>query len=83
MDYSINSKETKTINLNNAELNLLDFLVSKRFSHIINDAKIREKFDIASNEFVVDIDKTKFKYEEDKEDYQILNNLQLKLKETM
>jgi len=83
MDYSITSTETKTINLNNAELNLLDFLVSKRFNHIISDAKIREKFDIASNEFVVDIDKTKFKYEEDEEDYQILNNLQLKLKETM
>ena len=83
MDYSITSTETKTINLNNAELNLLDFLVSKRFNHIISDAKIREKFDIASNEFVVDIDKTKFKYEEDKQDYEILNNLQLKLKETM
>ena len=83
MDYSITSTETKTINLNNAELNLLDFLVSKRFNHIISDAKIREKFDIALNEFVVDIDKTKFKYEEDEEDYQILNNLQLKLKETM
>jgi len=83
MDYNINSTETKTINLNDAELNLLDFLVSKRFGHIINDAKIREMFDIASSEFVVDIDKTKFKYEEDKEDYEILNNLQLKLKETM
>ena len=48
MDYSINSTETKTINLNNAELNLLDFLVSKRFNHIIADAKIRETFNIAS-----------------------------------
>jgi len=83
MDYNINSTETKTINLNNAELNLLDFLVSKRFNHIIADAKIRETFDIASSEFVVDIDKTKFKYEEDKDDYEILNNLQLKLNETM
>ena len=83
MDYSITSTETKTINLNNAELNLLDFLVSKRFNHIISDAKIREKFDSASSEFIIDINKTKFKYQEDKQDYEILNNLQLKLKETM
>lgn len=83
MDYSINSKETKTINLNNAELNELDYLVSKTFNRIKSDAEIVETFDIASNEFIIDIDKTKFKYQEDKEDYQILNNLQLKLNETM
>ena len=83
MDYSITSTETKTINLNNAELNQLDYLVLKTFNRIKHDAKIVETFNIASNEFVVDIDKTKFKYQEDKEDYQILNNLLLKLKETM
>ena len=83
MDYSITSTETKTINLNNAELNQLDYLVLKTFNRIKHDAKIVETFDIASNEFIVDIDKTKFKYQEDKEDYQILNNLLLKLKETM
>tara|TARA_R110000782_G_scaffold50761_2_gene109869 strand:+ start:482 stop:733 length:252 start_codon:yes stop_codon:yes gene_type:complete len=83
MDYSITSTETKTINLNNAELNQLDYLVLKTFNRIKHDAKIVETFDIASNEFIIDIDKTKFKYQEDKEDYQILNNLLLKLKETM
>jgi len=82
MDYNINSTETKTINLNDAELNLLDFLVSKRFSHIINDAKLAYKFN-NEDQIVKDIDKTEFKYKEDKEDYQILNNLQLKLNETM
>lgn len=83
MDYSINSKETKTINLNNAELNELDYLVSKTINRIKQDAKIVETFNIASSEFIIDIDKTKFKYQEDKQDYQILNNLQLKLNETM
>ena len=83
MDYSINSKETKTINLNNAELNELDYLVLKTFNRIKSDAKIVETFDIASSEFILDIDKTKFKYQEDKEDYQILNNIRLKLIETM
>tara|TARA_R110002020_G_C15861517_1_gene737156 strand:+ start:58 stop:309 length:252 start_codon:yes stop_codon:yes gene_type:complete len=83
MDYSINSKETKTINLNNAELNELDYLVSKTINRIKQDAKIVETFDIASSEFIIDIDKTKFKYQEDKQDYEILNNLQLKLNETM
>ena len=82
MDYNINSTETKTIDLNNAELNLLDFLVSKRFNHIIADAKLAYKFN-SEDQIVEDIDKTEFKYQEDKEDYQILNNLQLKLKETM
>jgi|TARA_R100001460_G_C3523256_1_gene172776 hypothetical protein len=83
MDYSINSKETKTVNLNNAELNELDYLVSKTINRIKQDAKIVETFDIKSSEFIIDIDKTKFKYQEDKEDYQILNNLQLKLNETL
>ena len=83
MDYSINSKETKTVNLNNAELNELDYLVSKTINRIKQDAKIVETFDITSSEFIIDIDKTKFKYQEDKQDYEILNNLQLKLKETM
>jgi hypothetical protein len=83
MDYSIKSKETKTINLNNAELNELDYLVSKTINRIKQDAKIIETFDITSSEFIIDIDKTKFKYQEDKQDYQILNNIQLKLKETM
>ena len=83
MDYSITSTETKTINLNNAELNQLDYLVLKTFNRIKHDAKIVETFDITSSEFIIDIDKTKFKYQEDKEDYQILNNLLLKLKETM
>jgi len=83
MDYSINSKETKTINLNNAELNELDYLVSKTINRIKQDAKIVETFDITSSEFIIDINKTKFKYQEDKQDYEILNNLQLKLKETM
>ncbi len=83
MDYSINSKETKTVNLNNAELNELDYLVSKTINRIKQDAKIVETFDITSSEFIIDINKTKFKYQEDKQDYEILNNLQLKLKETM
>jgi len=83
MDYSINSKETKTINLNNAELNELDYLVSKTINRIKQDAKIVETFDSTSSEFIIDINKTKFKYQEDKQDYEILNNLQLKLKETM
>jgi len=83
MDYSINSKETKTVNLNNTELNELDYLVSKTINRIKQDAKIVETFDIKSSEFIIDIDKTKFKYQEDKEDYQILNNLQLKLNETL
>ena len=83
MDYSINSKETKTINLNNAELNELDYLVSKTINRIKQDAKIVETFDSATSEFIIDINKTKFKYQEDKQDYEILNNLQLKLKETM
>lgn len=83
MDYSINSKETKTINLNSAELNELDYLVSKTINRIKQDAKIVETFDSASSEFIIDINKTKFKYQEDKQDYEILNNLQLKLKETM
>ena len=83
MDYSINSKETKTVNLNNVELNELDYLVSKTINRIKQDAKIVETFDITSSEFIIDINKTKFKYQEDKQDYEILNNLQLKLKETM
>ena len=82
MDYNIDSKETKTINLNDAELNLLDFLVSKRFTHISIDAKLAYKFN-NEDQIVEDIDKTIFKYEEDKKDYEILNNLQLKLNETM
>lgn len=83
MDYSITSKETKTFNLNNAELNELDYLISKRINRIKHDAKIVETFDITSSEFIIDIDKTKFKYQEDKTDFQILNNLQLKLNETL
>ena len=83
MDYSINSTETKTINLNNAELNQLDYLVLKTFNRIKSDAKIVETFDITLSEFIIDIDKTEFKYQEDKEDYQILNNIRLKLIETM
>ena len=83
MDYSINSTETKTINLNNAELNQLDYLVLKTFNRIKSDAKIVETFDITLSEFIIDIDKTEFKYQEDKKDYQTLNNILLKLIETM
>jgi len=54
MDYSINSKETKTINLNNAELNELDYIISNRINLIMND-KYKDKFKYSDDKKQLDI----------------------------
>ena len=54
MDYSINSTETKTINLNNAELNELDYIISTRINLIMND-KYKDKFKYSDDKKQLDI----------------------------
>ena len=54
MDYSINSRETKTINLNNAELNELDYIISTRINLIMND-KYKDKFKYSDDKKQLDI----------------------------
>jgi hypothetical protein len=54
MDYSTTSKETKTINLNNAELNELDYIISTRINLIMND-KYKDKFKYSDDKKQLDI----------------------------
>jgi hypothetical protein len=54
MDYSINSTETKTINLNNAELNELDYIISTRINLIMNN-KYKDKFKYSDDKKQLDI----------------------------
>ena len=54
MDYSITSTETKTINLNNAELNELDYIISTRINLIMND-KYKDKFKYSDDKKQLDI----------------------------
>ena len=54
MDYSITSTETKTINLNNAELNELDYIISTRINLIMNDM-YKDKFKYSDDKKQLDI----------------------------